>query len=104
MFSDDLSMEGVKVAGNYLQCAEATMNAECDMILACNNQQGAITILDNLSHTYIGNPRLSQLVHHMLPKDTQINSQASLAKLDQALAKKEKELILFIDSFSSRLC
>jgi beta-N-acetylhexosaminidase len=53
IFSDDLSMEGAKVAGGAVDAALAALNAGCDMVLLCNQslEGGAAVdaLLDGLS-------------------------------------------------------
>ena len=48
IFSDDINMAGAGVAGEHTERAEAALGAGCDMVLICNNQAAAGTVLDQL--------------------------------------------------------
>ncbi|MBI4195949.1 MAG: beta-N-acetylhexosaminidase [Betaproteobacteria bacterium] len=50
VFSDDLSMEGAKVAGGVVERAEAALEAGCDMLLLCNDPDGVDRLLGGLDH------------------------------------------------------
>ena len=48
VFSDDLTMAAAGEAGGYPQRARAALEAGCDMVLVCNNPDGAAQVLEEL--------------------------------------------------------
>lgn len=51
IFSDDLNMEGARVAGNIVGRAKAAYSAGCDMLLVCNRPDLAAELLDRWAPT-----------------------------------------------------
>ena len=48
IFSDDMSMAGAAVGGDFVERTRTALGAGCDMVLICNDQDGAIQVLDHL--------------------------------------------------------
>lgn len=63
IFSDDLSMAAAEHAGCYAERARAALDAGCDMVLVCNNPQGAREVLEELKdyHDPVAQSRMVRL-------------------------------------------
>lgn len=65
IISDDLSMHGASFVGNHVTRARSALDAGCDLILACNDSDAAISILDALPIPKIqDNHAVQRMSHH----------------------------------------
>jgi len=98
IFSDDLSMEGAVIAGNYIQRAYSSLQAGCDMILVCNNREAAVEVADSLSD-YV-NPASSMRLAHL--HGTNAVMRETLVTQERWL-RSRKELEKYLDEPSQNL-
>ncbi|MCW8929748.1 MAG: beta-N-acetylhexosaminidase [Gammaproteobacteria bacterium] len=68
IFSDDLSMEGAVIAGDYRQRAKVSLETGCDMILVCNNREAAWDVVKSLEG--YDNPASSLRLAHLHHKQS----------------------------------
>jgi len=60
--SDDLSMAGAAVKGNFWQRGKAAMEAGCDILLACNSSAASIEILAGMEQENVTPMALTQYI------------------------------------------
>jgi beta-N-acetylhexosaminidase len=65
IFSDDLSMEGARVAGDIVDRANAAWDAGCDMLPVCNSPQSVDDLLNRWQPT--PDAEREQRIHRLLP-------------------------------------
>jgi len=98
IFSDDLSMEGAAIAGSYVERAEKSLQAGCDMILVCNNRKAAIEVIEFL--TDYDDPVASLRLAHL--HGTHSISREELVKQERWVSVK-KQLAKYLDEPSMAL-
>lgn len=83
VFTDDLSMKGAEVVGNFIDRAEAAMQADCDMVLVCNQPSVAGDVLEYLRNRI--NTQSSRRISAMKARQKH--------KLDLSTLKEDTRLI-----------
>ncbi|MDX1706248.1 beta-N-acetylhexosaminidase [Pseudidiomarina sp.] len=73
IFSDDLAMAGATVAGTMAERAKAALRAGCDMVLACNDRAGAITVIETVAPIVSKDPRRYARSYELLAKSASMN-------------------------------
>jgi beta-N-acetylhexosaminidase len=94
VFSDDLSMQGARAAGDATQAAQAALAAGCDFILVCNDTAAADRVLAALD--WQATPQFAQRRARLVPRAPalapaelahDVRYRAALAELGPALAR-----------------
>ncbi len=90
IFSDDISMAGAELAGDYLGRTKSALYAGCDMVLVCNNQEAAAEILEKFD--YSPNPASQVRLIRMHGKNQLTYNQMKKDNEWQAVAKEITQL------------
>ncbi len=91
IFSDDLSMAGASAVGGYGDRAKAALAAGCDMVLVCNQRQGALEVLESLSTESLPpSPRLATMAARQQPSAVELFNSERWQRTQQLLAQLEE--------------
>jgi len=82
IFSDDLSMEGASVVGDYVQRAKQALKAGGDMALVCNDRSAAEQVIDGLNGLEINMDSVERLKRMRPTAGLKLNEAEQRAKLN----------------------
>ncbi|QSV15736.1 beta-N-acetylhexosaminidase [Photobacterium ganghwense] len=89
IFSDDLNMKGADVLGSYGDRAIAAQQAGCDMVMLCNNREGAIQALDGLPQTQV--PSLETLCKKSTGEYSELTASRMWQETQQRISRLTEE-------------
>jgi beta-N-acetylhexosaminidase len=93
IISDDLSMHGASFVGDHVSRAHRALQAGCDLILACNDSDAAISILDALDIPKIqSNDAIVKMRHHGNKRLTPLDRDPNWIKNHQKLMQFAERL------------
>ncbi len=90
IFSDDISMAGAEMIGDYIERTRSALDAGCDMVLVCNNQEAAVDILEKFE--YSPNPASQARLIRMHGKNRITSKQMKEDSEWQAVASEMDQL------------
>ena len=94
VFSDDLSMAGAGVVGDYRARADAAWQAGCDMLLLCNVNDAADAVLDDWQPASAGAELRAARVSRLLPGDKKNPADAALRAAGRVAVAAIRERIV----------
>ena len=94
IFSDDLNMCGAESVGGYAERAQIALQAGCDILLVCNNPEGADEVLGSLGDYDNPTSRIRMIrLHGRPPKDSR----------DLFNSRAWKQAVKLLDDFNQQL-
>lgn len=70
IFSDDLSMKGAEIDGNFSNRVKLALKSGCDVVLICNNREGALEALHHLEENDYQSNTVLDAMRQRLRNDT----------------------------------
>lgn len=96
VFSDDLSMEGAAIVGDFSERARLAQQAGCDMILVCNNETAAEQVLDAtpIEKNQLREQRLLAMLGKSMLNIQQLKNSSKWQTISQQLSKLSESYVI----------